>query len=400
MHKPVLCSESECTGCEACKNSCPEACITMQSNEKGFLHPVIDYGRCGGCKLCEKSCPVLNKPVLNRSVQPKVYACWHKNDEVRMRSSSGGVFSALAEMVLDQGGVVFGAAYGENLHVHHIGIEKAEDLDKLRRSKYVQSEIGDTIKQVKQYLENGRQVLFVGTPCQVVGLYAFLGEEYDNLLTADLICGGVPSPKVFNRYVESIEKHYKTKLSDINFRNKRHGWENNTVIGISSKDEYHLRGARNSFFYGYRLHIFLRHSCYQCPAQGLPRPGDITIADFWGIKKDSHISQNKIDKGISLLMINKITSISEIVSSIKKWVVLYEREFNEAGAGNKVMFIPPIKPSSREDFFNEFKLLSYETIAKKYLKYPLKRRMVQFVKESLGAGILSRLRSLKEITKV
>ena len=351
INKPILCDESVCTGCEACANSCPESCISMLSDDNGFLHPSIDSERCTGCKECENSCPVLHRPPLIRDPEPNVFACWHNNDEIRMRSSSGGLFSALAEYILAQGGIVYGAAYDDNLHVHHIGIEHLDGLEKLRRSKYVQSQIGNTFINVKQYLEEDRHVLYVGTPCQISGLYSFLKKDYDHLTTVDLICGGVPSPKVFAGYVQSIENYYNVRLSEINFRNKIHGWENNAVIGVTKTDQYHLKGNNNYYFGGYILHTFLRDSCYQCPMVGLPRVGDITIGDFWGIQKSRIFNQTEIDKGISLMMINRKDIELQIIPFVKKRLMIVKRSLTEARAENSPMFNPPCKPINRADFF-------------------------------------------------
>jgi coenzyme F420-reducing hydrogenase beta subunit len=369
----------------------------MQSDENGFLQPVIDYNQCIGCRKCVRSCPVINKPILDRSSEPKVYACWHKNDDVRMKSSSGGAFSALAEIVLEHKGVVFGATYDLNMHVNHISIESIHDLDRLRRSKYVQSQIGNAFQQTRKYLATNRLVLFVGTPCQIAGLYGFLGKEYDNLITVDLICGGGPSPQVFNAYIKKIESHYKIKLNDINFRDKRHGWENNTVIAMSSDKQYHLKGNNNNYYFAsYILHYTLRESCYQCPFVGIPRLGDITIADFWGIKDDNQITQKEINKGISLIMVNNDYTYSHIFPVLKEKMIIYKRSFEEAKTGNSPMLNPPDKPHKRNEFFAVFNEYGYEIATKLYIKYPFEKRLIQFLKENFGIRWLTVLRKLKK----
>ena len=189
-----------CTGCYACVSKCPRGCIRMLEDEEGFWYPQIREDQCVGCGLCEKACPVLTALPNSKTEQDiRVYAVMHTDEQTRSVSSSGGAFSALAETVLEQGGAVFGAAFDENYDVHHICVERAEDLPKLRGSKYVQSRIGDAYRQAETILKSGRPVLFSGTACQTSGLLGYLGKDYDNLYPQDLICHGVPSPMVWRK---------------------------------------------------------------------------------------------------------------------------------------------------------------------------------------------------------
>lgn len=195
--------KSKCCGCNACVQRCPKQCIAMQVDEEGFLYPVVDQSVCIDCGLCEKVCPVIN---LNEPRQPlQVLAAKNRNEEQRLRSSSGGIFILLAEHIIKQGGVVFGARFDKNWEVEHAYAETLEELEPLMRSKYVQSRIGNTYKEAEQFLKQGRQVLFVGTPCLIAGLKKFLRKEYENLLAVDFICHGVPSPGVWRRYLEEIK---------------------------------------------------------------------------------------------------------------------------------------------------------------------------------------------------
>ncbi len=398
MTSPVLCSKDQCTGCEACKAVCPEACIAMVANPEGFLCPDIDSVRCSECKQCELACPVLNRPQLNRRAEPLVFACWHKDTETREKSSSGGAFSALAENVLAKGGVVFGATYSENLHVQHTYIEKIENLDTLRRSKYVQSEIGNAFQQVRGFVLAGREVLFVGTPCQVAGLHAFLGSDYPNLISVDFICHGVPSPKVFKKYKNEMESKISEKLIEINFRDKRRGWLNNTVVGITRYGKQALlKGRHNSFYNAFIVGTFLRDSCYQCPVIGLPRFGSITIADFWGVQADADITQHEIDKGISLLMINDPDVEERLLAGVLNRLELFNRPFIEARAGNAPMCTPADMPTNRDDFFGDLDRLPYSDLAKKYLQPSYKRRLSQFIKENFSTNLIARARDLKKV---
>ena len=236
----------QCTGCEACANICPKDCISMVENAEGFLFPKIDSGKCVGCELCEKACPVLSPiPIHKTQEDVKVYALIHKDEDVRSHSSSGGAFSAIADFVLEQGGVVFGAAFDENFEVHHICVDKPEDLYKLRGSKYVQSRIGDAYRQAKEKLQQGRLVFFTGTACQTSGLLGFLGRDYENLITQDLICHGVPSPLAWRKYIQLNRRWAKSEVEHIFFRDKIFGWHNWHV----SIDDPHLIWDETSWSY-------------------------------------------------------------------------------------------------------------------------------------------------------
>jgi hypothetical protein len=239
-------------------------------------------------------------------------------------------------------------------------------------------------------------VLFVGTPCQIAGLLAFLGGDKANLITVDFICHGVPSPKVFRKYLENIEKESGVHLTDINFRDKRRGWLNNTVVGSSSDNKHViLKGVKNSYYNAFVVGTFLRKSCYQCPVIGLPRFGNITIADFWGIKADSVISQQEIDKGVSLLMVNDPTMKKMVFEGLAERLFFVEREFSDAQKGNSPMCTPSKEPANRTDFFADLNRHPYPTLADKYLKPKLKRRLDQLIKENCSAGFINNLRKLQ-----
>lgn len=229
--------KQDCCGCTACKSVCPRQCITMEEDSEGFLYPIVDRSKCVDCHLCEKVCPMSNVRDERRPLS--IYAFKHNSDEVRMRSSSGGMFSLLAEHVLSRGGVVFGAAFDEEWEVAHKYIESAEELDGLRRSKYVQSRMGESYSHVLNFLKAGRLVLFAGTPCQIAGLLRYVRKDYANLLTMDFVCHSVPSPKVWRKYLKeecarkgtagknSVFKSLKSVplIKGINFRDKSVGWK-------------------------------------------------------------------------------------------------------------------------------------------------------------------------------
>ena len=213
----------KCTGCSACANICPKQCISMVADLEGFLYPSVDTKECINCGLCEKICPILKKNPI-KSDDIIAYAAMLNNTDIRLESSSGGVFTAIAESVIDKNGVVFGAELDENFNVIHTYVETKEELKKFRGSKYVQSVIGETYKRAKGFLDQGRFVLFTGTPCQIGGLYAYLNKDYDNLITQDLICHGVPSPMVWRKYLEFREDISHAGVRRMSFRHKKYGW--------------------------------------------------------------------------------------------------------------------------------------------------------------------------------
>ena len=304
-----LCSQDVCTGCFACKQVCAKGAI-HKTEIKGFLYPEIDASLCVDCGLCTKACPVLNNHPNQESNnhEEKSYAIWNKNVEDRVSSSSGGVFSALADKTLQEGGVVYGAAWDENMQLQHIGIEDASKLDSLRRSKYVQSNTDGVYKDAKNQLKAGRKVLFCGTPCQVAGLLSFLGnKEYPNMITAGVVCHGVPSQKSFDNYLRGIEEEKKIKIYDCNFRSKEYGWRTGLNLLVHGKNKvgnvvrFSQIGAKNVFFRSFLKQYFLRDSCYNCPFKGCENAchADIMLSDAWSLWSKVSLREVDFSKGIS-----------------------------------------------------------------------------------------------------
>lgn len=272
-----------CTGCAACMNLCPKAAISMKENGEGFLYPVIDDNKCIHCGLCYKKCPAIDYK-FNTPLMPECYAVWAEKD-IREKSSSGGMFTVLALDVLDKKGVVIGAAWNDKFHVEHIIIDSEKELYRLRSSKYIQSYISDTLlQQVKCMLEAGRYVLFSGCPCQVAGLKNFLGRDYDNLLTVDVVCHGVPSPLALDIFVSEVANGRKIKRID--FRDKKYfGWQTITAFEFESGENYVKNYAESPWHKAFANGIFLRECCAQCKYAKTQRVGDITLGDFWQIHK-------------------------------------------------------------------------------------------------------------------
>lgn len=350
----------DCCGCSACFNICPVQAITMQEDREGFKYPKIDERSCINCGKCEKACPVLHAETAGRTLHPAFYAVWNRQDEARLSSSSGGVFRVLAEDVLADGGVVYGAAFDVHNRLRHVRAESADALVPLTGSKYVQSEIGTAFCQVRADLKNGRRVLFTGTPCQVAGLYAFLGGDDVNLLTADVLCHGVPSPAVFERYLESLGVGEKCRIE---FRNKDNGWKKyEVVVG----DRVHETFRANAYMKGFLSNLYLRPSCASCRFVGCRRPGDLTLGDFWGA--GNFRKRYDDDKGTSLVLLNSPKARS-IFQTLQGKFSLAEQVPSDSAVPFNPSLVRASKPDARRAaFFDDFKAgKSWEELAASYI---------------------------------
>ena len=346
-----------CIGCFACYSTCPQKAISMVEDDEGFLVPNINQNKCSNCGICESVCPLNFKNTERKPLA--VFAAKHSNEETKLLSSSGGMFSAFAERIIAANGVIFGAKFNENMEVVHGFTETIEGLADFRGSKYVQSKIGDTYLKAKDFLDCGRKVLFTGTPCQTAGLKSFLQKDYENLLTIDLICFGVPSPKLWKEYLESIISKYKDKIPDLKvtkafFRNKRNGWEKyNFSLCVYSEylnKEIELFSdfiSGNKFLQYFLKGLTLRNSCYNCQFRSLKSGSDLTIGDFWGIKNvlPDFYDQN----GVSLVLLNseKGKSFFNAVSSIISQETVYEKVLQY----NQMIEKNADKPERRRDFY-------------------------------------------------
>lgn len=350
----------DCCGCSTCFNICPVQAITMQEDREGFKYPKIDERSCINCGKCEKACPVLHAETAGRTLHPAFYAVWNRQDEARLSSSSGGVFRVLAEDVLADGGVVYGAAFDVHNRLRHVRAESADALVPLTGSKYVQSEIGTAFCQVRADLKNGRRVLFTGTPCQVAGLYAFLGGDDANLLTADVLCHGVPSPAVFERYLESLGVGEKCRIE---FRNKDNGWKKyEVVVG----DRVHETFRANAYMKGFLSNLYLRPSCASCRFVGCRRPGDLTLGDFWGA--GNFRKRYDDDKGTSLVLLNSPKARS-IFQTLQDKFSLAEQVPSDSAVPFNPSLVHASKPDARRAaFFDDFEAgKSWEELAASYI---------------------------------
>lgn len=291
-----------CCGCGACYSVCPVNAIAMDYNEEGFLAPVVDYDKCTGCGLCKRICPSINLEYKN-SETPDCYAAY-ASDEIRAKSSSGGIFTLLAEFAFEQGGVVCGAGYTDDFKVEHFIIESPDDLDKLRKSKYVQADASKVYADVKKILKEGRTVLFCGCGCQVAGLYATLNNvDISNLYTIDLMCHGGPSPKLFEDYLNKYHGKNEGRVAEVGFRDKDYfGWSTEMTVKYTDGTVYHRTRTLDPFYKAFLPCISTRKFCGHCAYAKLPRKGDITLADFWGVGK---YNESYTDgKGTSIVSVN------------------------------------------------------------------------------------------------
>lgn len=380
----LICEIRLCTGCAACSEVCPQSAVVMVPNDEGFLCPQINAELCNDCGLCRKTCPV-NEAAKDVDPQHMVYACFSKDENTRSKSSSGGVFSQLARSVLINNGVVFGAGFDEAFRVRHSFIEKEEELDGLRRSKYVQSDTGRTFIEARSFLKEGKKVLFCGTPCQIAGLKAFLNREYENLLTCDLACHGVPSPKVWDMYLDFIRGKYKSSIAAVSFRDKSTGW-NNSCMKINFKDgsQYIDLVKKETFFIGFGKSVFNRSSCYECKFRIRNTKADITLADFWGIDKqnDSDFNDNR---GVSLVITHTAAGQKALLQ-INEEICMKQRTLDEAVKYNPRLVSSVEEPSGRKSFFNDMRVgYGFDRLRKKYMdNFSIKYRIKCLLKLILG----------------
>ena len=356
----------KCSGCHACFNKCPKKAITMKEDENGFKYPIVDKEKCINCGLCQKVCPIINN--RNNENKPKIYVGYNTNEEVRLKSSSGGVFTLIAKEILDRGGVVFGAAFDSEFLVSHIYIENLSEIEKLRTSKYFQSIIGDSYKKAKDFLDNGRYVLFTGTPCQIEGLLSFLGKDYERLYTQDIVCHGVPSTKVWKKYMEYRLEKDKEKPLNINFRDKRQeGWHMFSLSFKYKNNEYSKNQKQDLFMRAFLKDVCLRDSCYNCSFRKEHRLSDITLADCWGIKNIKPEFDD--NKGVSLVMINSNKG-KELFESISESFKSYETTLDKAIMSNPAIIKSPNNNKYREEFFKNIDDMSFDKLVNKYAPNP------------------------------
>ncbi len=373
--------KSKCSGCYACADICPKNCISMVLDSEGFKYPSVNNEQCVSCGLCEKTCPIIDKPENNETT-PLVFAAINKNVETRISSSSGGIFTLLAEEIINNGGVVFGAAFADDFKsVEHIAVTEIKSLFKLRGSKYLQSQIGKAYKEAESYLKEGLPVYFSGTPCQIAGLYSYLGKEYENLYTQDLICHGVPSPYVWKKYVEYREKIAKSITQGVFFRHKRSGWKKFSLQFVFKNSVEHIQTLSDDLYMkGFLSNLFLRPSCHNCSFKTVNRIADITLADFWGVEKTDLDMDD--DKGTSLILIHSKKG-KLLLEKINQYICVKETDLNFVKENNSAISKSSVSHKNRDAFFKKMKNKSIDYAISSCLKIPIHIKIIIFFKRTI-----------------
>ena len=365
-----ICPTTDCTGCSACFSICPRHAVTLIPDQEGFLHPQIDQDLCIDCDLCRKACPARQTPSRkDRLPEELFFAAYHRDEDIRMASSSGGAFSALASWMLKQGGYVCAASYEDDFKgVHHVIIRSEEELPRLRTSKYTQSRTGTCFRDILRLLKQGEKVLFAGTPCQTAGLHLFLRKEYDKLLTVDIVCHGVPSPVIFADYISYLERKYKSPVKNYNFRDKKWSWYHfNTKAEFKNrKAVYRGTWEEDTFMRGFLRDYFLRESCYTCKYSKHERYADITLSDFWGYDASDGGFPND-DKGISMCMCNTVSGRDAFESAKSSLIwCTRPRKMSLTNGG----FFPRLATlKERQAFLEEYRRIGFDRAVPKYM-YP------------------------------
>lgn len=390
--------KSQCCGCWACYNACPKQCIEMVEDEEGFRYPHVDKDKCIDCGLCEKACP-LRKPQMDDAL-PESYVVQQKDADVLRNSTSGGFFTAISKWAISHGGVVFGAAFDGDMELRHSYAETLEDCKKFRGSKYVQSLIGDNYKKAKNFLAQGRVVVFSGTPCQIAGLYHFLhGRKYEGLVTVDLVCHGTPSPLLLRKYLAYHSSFLGSKPVDYRSRDKYYSYSYSTAtIWFKDKEKEYHKGKDSDMMLRFYFNDFCsRPSCYQCHFKTINRVSDITIFDCWDAPS---VSKEFSAKGATNVFVHTVHG-KEIFEQIKADFVWHQSEINSIIKRDGVMIkhFVTLNPR-RAEFFEDFNKLPLKEVERKYLDCSLKQRIIAKIKPFMyKIGVFSLYMKTKQLTR-
>ncbi len=377
MSSIMVVSKSDCCGCETCAQVCPKSCISIKEDMEGFCYPSVDSTQCIECGLCQQSCPVQVQQNIQCKApkkMPDAYAAYHNDEKIHMDSSSGGVFTALAETVLKNNGVVIGAALDDNLEVKHICITHSKQLKLLRGSKYIQSRINTIYIDAKKYLQSGRKVLFTGTPCQIEGLLCYLQKPYENLYCIDVVCHGVPSAKTWKGYIDFQEKTKKARIQSIYFRKKKRGWSNyNIEIHFSDGKKVEINHRKDAFMQMFLSDVCLRPSCYHCFCRSWERKSDITLADFWGIRRVDKEMYN--EKGVSLVMLHSSKG-ENLFKQAQQDLIVKKVDPIQAVKYNPSMIMSTPIPEKRKTYFDCIDQISFRNAVKQFATIKWHQRFI------------------------
>ena len=362
-----LSNKADCCGCRACEQICPRQCVHMRFDDCGFLYPKIDASVCIDCDLCNRVCPNLNYKT-DESATRKVYAMSHRDMNIVMQSSSGGAWYGIYRWGIENGYKVYGVVFDNYFNVVYRGVTTIEECTDFRRSKYVQCNPKAIYHQIKEELQAGDKILFSGTPCFIRALKNYLRKEYSRHVTVDLICHGVTSPGVWNKYLSFIENHYRCKIAGINMRDKKYGWGHRSLTSLNFLNGRRVcdTPASNTYMLAFGKEIYYRPSCYECKFASTDRPGDITIADFWDIEKFTNRFSGI--QGVSCVIVNTNRG-DDIINQIKDAYIFEERKLEECLHPN--LKHPTRKPPLTEQFWMDWIKMdgNFKLIARKYLGY-------------------------------
>lgn len=369
----------KCVGCRSCEQKCPKGCISIKANKEGFLYPVVNTNECIGCKICVNSCPAVKVPKSRKPIS--VYALKNKDKKRLLSSASGGASDVFARYIIKNNGIVYGCTCTSDMSVKHIEVKEEKYLKKIQSSKYVQSDLNNTYTKVKKNLDNGKMVLFTGTPCQIAGLNTFLGgEQYDNLYTLDLICHGVPSPLLFKKYLAYQSEKMKEPVIYFNFRSKNgKGWGSQYLFECRTKNKISKCVAPVDKYGKYfKQGNCYRESCYTCEYSSIKRISDITVGDFWGIDKSHPEFSSTL--GVSSVLVNTEKG-QKLFDSIKEYADYTEATVDEAMVKQANLKSATLRPASRDTFYNNIE--DNDFIAKLKVGLCLKSRIKQIIPVSV-----------------
>ena len=388
-------NKRDCCGCGACKNVCPREAISMAADADGFLYPQIDAQLCVECGACQKVCGYQNLPDRSRPIA--CYAAAARDEETLKKSASGGMFAVTARKLLEQGGVVYGVAMPmeeAGLTARHVRIDSVQALATLQGSKYVQSDTALIYRQAREDLREGRQVLFSGTPCQIAGLLGFLGRKYENLLTMEVICHGVPSGRMFRDFLKSLEKRKGSAVAAFAFRTKEKGQGMNTCVNYLGTDGRNAVANRNGHLYSY-MHYFLksyiyRDNCYSCPFAAAERVADITIGDYWGFHEEHPVLGRNVKlsnaRGVSCVLLNSENGVRHFEACSHDLTVL-ATEFEKVARHNEQLRKPCTERKERDVILRLYREQGYSAVEQHFRKTCRKDRAVSVMMDLMPKGL-------------